>query len=40
MNLTLVDANNQLIVLGQPSQIRVDEDSEMFTFDVNTIVSD
>ena len=40
MNLTLVDANNQLIVLGQPSQIRVDEDSQMFTFDVNTIVSD
>ena len=40
MNLTLVDANNQLIVLGQPSQIRVDEDSGMFTFDVNTIVSD
>ena len=40
LNLTLTDANNQLVIIGNPPQIRVDEDSGAFDFDVREIVSD
>ena len=40
LNMTLTDANNQLVIIGNPPQIRVDEDSGAFDFDVREIVSD